>query len=195
MSDYANAPATELLATDCCLCGRPLLDAASVERGIGPTCARKAGVGDEAHAADWSRTLALLAPLGVAVVEGDARRTCNALVHRIGRDPHHADVPTLVCAVEALGYLRLAATLAEHLVPARVTVTPEGGLLVVEASVPATHFDGLVAALRAVPGRRWDRDRKVNTVPASAKRALWDALVRAMPRGALVIGTQVCSIA
>ena len=36
--DYTNAPATALVATHCALCGRALLDAASVESGMGPTC-------------------------------------------------------------------------------------------------------------------------------------------------------------
>ena len=40
MSDgYTNAPATKLLATNCLACGRPLVDALSVERGVGPECA------------------------------------------------------------------------------------------------------------------------------------------------------------
>lgn len=194
MHDYTAAPAVELLATHCCLCNRPLLDADSVERGIGPTCARKAGVDDVAHAPDWTRVRAILTPLDVTVPD-DARRAANALVHRVGRDPHGADVPRYVEAIEALGYLRLAATLAEHLVPARAHVAREGDRLVVSAEVPATHFDGLVVALRAVPGRRWDRDRKVNVVPVASKRALWEALTRALPRGALVIGDRVCSVA
>ena len=38
MSSYENAPATIMLATHCCCCGRPLVDAISVELGIGPEC-------------------------------------------------------------------------------------------------------------------------------------------------------------
>lgn len=53
MSTYANAPATVLLATACACCGRALVDAVSVETGIGPDCREKYGVtfqvGDAAH--------------------------------------------------------------------------------------------------------------------------------------------------
>lgn len=41
MSDYTAAPATALLATHCLACGRPLLDAVSVEKGMGPVCRKK----------------------------------------------------------------------------------------------------------------------------------------------------------
>jgi hypothetical protein len=35
---YEDAPQTKMLATHCCVCGRPLVDAKSVELGIGPEC-------------------------------------------------------------------------------------------------------------------------------------------------------------
>ena len=38
-----------------------------------------------------------------------------------------------------------------------------------------------VAILRSVPGRRWDKERKVNTFPYASKGALWGALKRAYP--------------
>lgn len=44
MSTYENAPATKLLATACACCGRDLVDAVSVETGIGPDCREKYGV-------------------------------------------------------------------------------------------------------------------------------------------------------
>ena len=40
---YVNAPATKMLATHCCVCHRPLLDAKSVELGIGPDCLKRHG--------------------------------------------------------------------------------------------------------------------------------------------------------
>lgn len=36
MNTYENAPATKMLATNCVVCGRALVDAVSVEMGIGP---------------------------------------------------------------------------------------------------------------------------------------------------------------
>lgn len=189
---YLHAPATELLATHCCLCDRALVDAESVERGLGPTCAAKAGVGSEAHPADWPRALAAASRADVALVEGDAHKAANALTHRIGRDPHAAAVPHLVEAIEALGYLQLAATLAEKLTPVTVRVEAEGDTLAVSAELPRGEvFDAFVEAMRAVPGRRWDGEHKVNRVPARSKAALWGALRKALPAGSIVIGARV----
>ena len=42
-SSYETAPATRMLATQCAVCARPLLDAVSVETGIGPHCRAKYG--------------------------------------------------------------------------------------------------------------------------------------------------------
>jgi hypothetical protein len=127
---YLAAPATAILATHCCLCGRALLDAASVERGLGPTCAKRAGVGDAAHPADWPRAARALGRTDVAAeaLPGwalDAHRVSNVLVHRVGRAPAAPAVPHVCEAIDALGYHRLAATLAAHLVPVAVTVAAE----------------------------------------------------------------------
>ena len=40
---YENAPATRMLATHCAACGRPLVDATSVETGMGPVCRERYG--------------------------------------------------------------------------------------------------------------------------------------------------------
>lgn len=192
LATYTDAPATDLLATACCLCGRPLLDAASVERGIGPTCAKNAGVGDAAHAADWERVAKVLARVSLAPASDDARREANRLVHRIGHDPLAAEVPHLIEAIEALGYLKLAATLAAHITPVTVRVEVEGDTLAVSADLPHGEvFDAFVAAMRNLPGRRWNGERKVNVVPLRSRAALWDALKDCLPDGSVVIGTRV----
>lgn len=38
---YEDASATKMMATHCLMCGRPLVDPESLERGVGPICARK----------------------------------------------------------------------------------------------------------------------------------------------------------
>jgi len=199
-TDYTDATATELLATHCCLCGRALLDAASVERGLGPTCAEKAGVGEAAHEADWTRALAVLAAV---TIDGaslsswscDARAVCNALVHRVGRDPLAAEVPAIVEAIEALGYLKLAATLADRLVPVTVRVEAEGEALVVSADLPrGAVFEAFLAEMRRVPGRRWNSERKVDIIPAKSRKHLFAALLNGLPEGAVIVGTRVVVI-
>jgi hypothetical protein len=190
-ADYTDAPATDLLATTCCACGRPLLDSVSVELGMGPTCRRKAGLDGAGTGADWTRALPLLGP--VAAVEGDARRTANRVVHRIAAAQHAAEVPALLCALDALGFATVAKAIREHLdvrAP-RVSVLPEGAAFVVEcADLSREVFDALVTALRGVPGRRYDPTRKASLVPQASKRALWCALQAALPAGTAIISAR-----
>ena len=47
MSGYENAPATKYVATHCVCCGRSLVDAPSLESGMGPICRAKYGWDDE----------------------------------------------------------------------------------------------------------------------------------------------------
>ncbi len=193
---YLAAPALDLVATACCLCGRPLLDAASVERGLGPTCAKRAGVGDAAHEPEWQRLRAILVRIGVAPRCDDARVEANRITHRIGAAPSAPEVPILLEAIEALGYHRLAAAIAEHLVPVTVTVANDNGALVVTTTkLDDGLFERYVDALRAVPGRRWDAERKANVVPTRSKRELWAALVGCLPSGAVIVGTRICAVA
>lgn len=62
---YEHAPATELLATRCLCCGRQLLDAASVEAGVGPVCRKR---------------------YGYTAISNDVRVRANALIHEAARD-------------------------------------------------------------------------------------------------------------
>lgn len=47
MSGYENAPATKFVATHCVCCGKALVDAPSLETGMGPVCRKKYGYNDE----------------------------------------------------------------------------------------------------------------------------------------------------
>lgn len=40
---YQNSAACKIVATNCCCCGKPLVDAKSVETGMGPVCRKKYG--------------------------------------------------------------------------------------------------------------------------------------------------------
>ena len=61
---YLSNPNTQRLATRCCLCGRSLVDAKSVEIGIGPICRAKHLYNDE--------------------VTEEQRTTVNKLIHKAG---------------------------------------------------------------------------------------------------------------
>ena len=192
-TDYTAAPATELLATRCAACGRPLLDAASVEAGMGPTCRGRAGLDGAGTGADWPAVVALLAGTGVELESADARRTANRVTHRIAADQSAADVPALLSALDALGFAGVAKAVRDHLgvsVPAVEVIVDGDRLNVTLRGLDSETFAAVVAALRGVPGRRWDAARKVNVIPVRARRQLWGALNTALPVGAHITGPQ-----
>jgi len=182
---YEQAASTQLLATNCAACGRPLRDAESVEAGMGPDCREKLGLDAAGAPPSWSRAEALLRAAGHELPPGwgeDAHRACNALVHRAAIAQRTAPL-ALAGAIGALGYERLGARLAERLrEEALVVVELEGAELLVRAP----YSERFLVEVRRVRGARWDRDAKVRRVPATERRALWDALRASYPAGALV---------
>lgn len=100
---YTDAPATGLLATHCICCGRPLLDAKSVEANIGPDCREKYGLDVEL-------------PTG-------ARAKANKLIHEAATIACHEDVDdpavvqrilTIATEIAALGLPGVGAKVAER---------------------------------------------------------------------------------
>jgi hypothetical protein len=158
---YESAPATEMVATSCAVCARPLCDAVSVEMGIGPECRKKHG---------------FLEP-----VSEEARAEANKLVYLIAAKQTGPEVVTAVARLKVLGFARLS----ERIVRLRVVVT------ITEAEdrivVKAPYTEASVEAFRGVYGRRWDKDQKANTFPRERKAELFAALQRAFP-GALAEG-------
>lgn len=173
MSDYTSAPATKLLATHCAACARPLVDAQSVESGVGPECRKKHGLPD--------------------TLTDAARAECNAAVYRLALQasdlaPAGYDAAADLNVLIAAGATKLADRCLKRM--AAVRITEEGGRLVVEAP----YSEAAAGAWRTVPGRRWDKDRKANTAPVSSRPALWALLqtyyggrIGRGPRGAFLI--------
>lgn len=198
---YESAPATAMLATHCACCGRALLDATSVEAGIGPECRRKHGYGEAQGEPDWTLAFEVLGPehgllfgadgrLGDATPLGaawcvDARRAANLLVHFFACSSDADERVRLMCGIAALGYRTLAFKLAEHAAgKVEITARADG-----RVSVKTPFRADFVEALKAARiGARWDRDAKVWTVPTDrrAKLGLWQVLRGAFP-GALLV--------
>jgi len=155
MNSYENAPATVMLATSCACCSRPLVDAKSIETGMGPVCRRKHG-------------------FNIPVTE-EARTAANRLVHEIAVDQTGPRVLANIQALKALGFDVLAGRIEERLLTVDITV--EGDTLLVKAPYSDTFLQGSFG----LPGRHWDKARKVTVVAASAKPALWSLLRRAYP--------------
>lgn len=204
---YENTAACKMQATHCAYCARPLTDAESVQRGVGPDCAARYDVASARGPADPVALRAALEaaeaadPVGltglVTRIEGELatrgeRRASNVLVHLIAMIQTGAPVAHLVTAVAALGYGAQAERIGERL--GHVRVTQEGDLLV--ARLP--YDPALIDAIRGIPGRRLEerqdagkrRKYKVNLIPATQARALWAALKTRLPAGSLVLGVK-----
>ncbi len=150
---YENAPATRMLATQCAACGRPLVDAVSVEAGMGPDCRKKYGVAPDATE--------------------EARTEANALVYQIALDQSGPEVLGKALQLRALGFEGLADRIVKRLKVITVLPAPDGSL-----AVRAPYDPAAVAAMRTVPGRRWNPEQKINTFPVSSRVQLWAWLRR-----------------
>jgi hypothetical protein len=158
---YENAPATRMLATHCAACARPLVDAKSVEIGMGPDCRKRLGFDRE--------------------VSEEARAQANRIVYAIAAHLHDTAPGAGAAQAERarklleLGFTALADKVLERVAPIRIEV--EGDRL----AVRTPYSEQATLLFRGIPNRRWDRERKVNVVPAAERRTLWQALERAYP--------------
>lgn len=182
---YEDAPATVLLATHCACCGRPLRDAISVERGVGPDCAEKFGYGEAQGTARWNLATHMLTSAGLQLPEGwakDAHAVVNKLVHLAACQQRKAPL-ALAGAIDALGYAKLAAKLVERIKEeATIVVERVGDELVVKTPY-CPEFNREVVYIR---GQRFDRATMRRVVPASARVELWAALKKGFEPGTLV---------
>lgn len=181
---YLASPAVALLASQCACCARDLVDATSIETGIGPVCREKHGYGTAEGPCDMAAALVAIGstiPVDEVAAWGDAHRAANALVYRIAVDQRGAAVEAWTRAIGLLGYTTLAERIAVRLYGRRgaedrvahrptIEVRTIDGILAVTSPYSAEG----VAALRGVPGRRWDGQR--NVFPASSLPALLWAL-------------------
>lgn len=171
---YENAPATVLLATHCACCHLPLVDAQSVEIGMGPVCRKKHG---------YDEVLAL---------SEDDRKAANKLIHAVACYRDGATVLESCTKLFALGCGKIVTAILKRLAKVQIATTddthPHGpGRLAVRIHGDVPDFPGMLADFRAIKGRRWDADHKINTFPADQKVAVFGALKVNFP-GATAIG-------
>ena len=157
---YENAPATKLLASHCAACGRPLVDAQSVESGMGPECRSKYGLPN--------------------TLDEATRTEANALVYAIAIEQHGDNVALMVSTLRGLGCDVIADRITKRIASDYTAVMADEGD---RFSVKASFDVAMAANLGRVYGRRWDKERKVNTFPVSAKRDVFLALRQAVPGG------------
>lgn len=186
---YENAKATALFATKCLCCGRALVDAVSVETGVGPVCRQKHGYN--------------------APVSSEGRTAVNALIHEAALNAT-TDIRRIEIAgiIESeFGFDILANKIRERFMKASregvaVTITKREVIFgkgqfaeAVEAFVVQNQWaDGFADAIKAEID--W-RDRTVLrdengkftgwAVRPEVKRALWD-IVKAFFAGETGVG-------
>jgi hypothetical protein len=163
---YENAPATRILATHCVCCGRPLVDAVSVETGVGPDCRKKYGYAEGPE---------------------EYRQQANQLVWQAATNWKHPNlVMQLAQEIKELGFLRLGQRLLDRLIT--VHIVERNGAL----SVETPYNPAAVESFRRIPGRRWTDGK--NVIPLSSKGSLFTLLqthyrnhVAMGPKGLFVI--------
>jgi len=171
---YEDAPATRMLATHCIICGRPLVDATSVEVGMGPECR------------------------GYAPDSGPEHEKANKLVFEAALAAQAGRIEDVLAAadeIEKAGYAKLAEKVRRRFkkgaAKARrnpdIEIVVDGDTLLVKTPYRRKGSDEFVQAWRDIPGRRYDRNSNRNRIPVTEKAALW-ALLRKFFAGKYGIG-------
>jgi hypothetical protein len=171
-SGYENAPATKMLATNCAVCGKPLVDAESCETGLGPICRAESGF--DAGVADADREAANRLVFSAAIAAQQGRAT---VVVKIAK------------AVEKLGFPVLAEKMRARFVnvvaaPERradifIEVEKDGKVYSVKTPYRRGAAEEFKSAWRTIPGRRYYGG--VNHIPVEQKPALWALLKQFFP--------------
>jgi hypothetical protein len=153
---YESAPGTKMLATRCICCGRPLLDAVSVEVGIGPVCRKKSGYED--------------------VFYSENRSIANVLVRRLAQDQSNFSLLyTTYLQLQKLGFERLADTIGSRLADIKIVEKDQ------KLYVTSPYNPTFVEATCFIPGRKWDKKKRHTEFNANTKGALYCALKKAYP--------------
>lgn len=145
---YEDSAACKMLATHCSACARPLVDAVSVEIGMGPDCRKK-------YFKD---------PEGITPEE---RSEANVLVYKIALLQKGVEVINATNALRNMGFAALADRIADRL--AAVVVKEDGAVL----AVYTPYDEKTVWAMKKIPGRKWDKEKKANVFPLASKAAIW----------------------
>lgn len=158
---YENAPATKMLATHCSACGRPLVDAKSVELGIGPDCRKKFAFTTD--------------------VPEPCRRAANKLVYEIALEQGGIAVLKKCAELRDLGFPVLADRIEQRCAALRLMMSDN------ELRIISPYNPEFVYAVKKIPGARWHKELKSWSVPINQRAKLWAALCLHYA-GALAVG-------
>lgn len=156
---YKDAVATKMLASHCVCCGRALVDAVSVQLGIGPECRQGFDGG----------------------ISEEVKDKANGLVFKASLAAQHGNVDMVKALAEeirALGLDKLADKVGRRFKNAdrytQITISVEGMEYRVETPFRRGEKEEFIAAWRAIPGRKFRNE--ANYIPVTQKKALWELL-------------------
>jgi hypothetical protein len=202
---YENSAACKLVATHCCVCNKPLVEALSVTSGIGPVCAKKYGAqapqaepNFKAACVEAAQIADLPEALVVALHAENAQKACNVATYYIAAKREGREVACLIAMIWALGFKTLAEILVENLKMPTVTLTinPDKKLLAVSKTPYLTkaQFYTYLELIKAVPGRKWNANEKQNEFPFGSADALRKALRATFKPGTVVVGSRITAL-
>lgn len=164
MNGYENALATKLLASHCVCCGRALVDAISVELGIGPECRD----GFNFDLTDANRKIA-----NKLVFEASLAAT-NGFIEIVRAN---------AAKIREMGFGELAEKMEKRFVKAEVkadiVIREVAGALQVVTPYRRKDAKAFITAWRDIPGRRWVNG--ANVVPVASKKQLYTVLRQFFP--------------
>lgn len=164
---YENAPATRLVATNCVACGRPLVDAISVEAGMGPDCRSKHG-----HAGPEGAT-------------EEARTDVNKRVAQLARGVEATEAVGHLLIIRAHGFTKLADKLEERLCTVEIVDVepPPGAGPQPVIAVTAPYSEAFTADVKLICWRRWDAANKRWLVAGDSfsRKRVWAFIRRHFP--------------
>lgn len=157
---YESAPATMMLATNCACCARPLVDAQSVETGVGPICREKYLVADK--------------------VSPEARAEGNKLVHRIATLQKGTEVIQAVARLKELGFVHVVERINKRIKKRKpvVQLSYQHERLYMKANVPGQLWNVWLISMRNIPGMRYEGKGVGNSFPMDQKRSVYNLLQR-----------------
>ncbi len=161
---YEDAPATKMLAAFCAMCARELLDAQSVEAGVGPVCRAKYGIAD--------------------TLDEDDRKLANNLIHMIACEQSDTTaVRGALKALDRLGCANIVDRISKRIYGDPIKAWVENGRLVLKAPYDP-DFNRLV---QRISSRRWDREIRANTFDLVSRCAIEDAIRECFPHARVYI--------
>jgi len=155
MMTYENAPATKLMCSNCVICGRPLVDAISVQMGIGPCCRHGFNAG----------------------ISPEVQKLVNTYIYHASlaaQKGHVDEVLYYAKKIDEQGLSNVASKIVKRYEKVEdkveITITVEQGMYRVTTPFRRGARKEFVNAWQQIPERRWILG--ANYIPLSQKPAL-----------------------